>query len=201
MKATFLQRLAAYLVDTLIISVIISFFGLAIPQDEDLYEKLEEQANTLVEQITSSESEEIDINSYLENYETLVYEMDKASYIDNLIGLVVYIAYFVIFQYLNKGQTLGKKLLKLKIVSTNGQELRPSSIVIRALIVNSIFRMIILLASINFIEKDAYMIINTMIYNLELIIVVVIAFMILFRKDKQGLHDMITKTQVIKEGK
>jgi len=201
MKATFLQRLAAYLVDTLIISVIISFFGLAIPQDEDLYEKLEEQANTLVEQITSSESEEIDINSYLENYETLVYEMDKASYIDNLIGLVVYIAYFVIFQYLNKGQTLGKKLLKLKIVSTNGQELRPSSIVIRALIVNSIFRMIILLASINFIEKDAYMIINTMISNLELIIVVVIAFMILFRKDKQGLHDMITKTQVIKEGK
>jgi len=39
MKATFLQRLAAYLVDTLIISVIISFFGLQYDNQKNRYKR------------------------------------------------------------------------------------------------------------------------------------------------------------------
>ena len=60
----------------------------------------------------------------------------KIQGISILITVLVSIIYFVVFQYNNKGQTLGKKLMKIKVNSLNG-DLTMNQLVVRSLLVNS----------------------------------------------------------------
>ena len=69
--------------------------------------------------------------------------MQKSSVIVLTASLVVTIAYFVVFQYLNKGQTLGKKLLKIK-VKEKGENPSLKSIIIRTVMINNIFSTVFL---------------------------------------------------------
>lgn len=195
MKATFTQRFIAYLLDIIFIAVIIGIINSAIPKTEK-YEQLLKEQEKITEEYTKGK---IEMSAYLKEVKALEYNIDKESYNTTLIGLVISIGYFIIFQYLNKGQTLGKKIMKIRIRKREG-ELKLLDIIIRTLIINSIFTTIICLIAILLVNEKNYYTIKTTVSSIETIFVMISAFMILYKKDKLGLHDMITKTEVMKEG-
>lgn len=89
----------------------------------------------------------------------------NASLIVNLFGLF----YFVILQY-NDGQTLGKKLMKIKVVPSDD---RPE------LSLGQVFG-------------------REFIGRIVMVFTFLIGYlMVIFRKDRRGLHDLMFKTQVI----
>ena len=51
-----------------------------------------------------------------------------------LVQFVVSIGYFIALEYLWRGQTLGKRLLGLRVVDESGLRLRPSQVIIRNLV-------------------------------------------------------------------
>lgn len=195
MEASFFQRLGAYIIDTLIIGIIASIICYSLPISDS---SMEEQISSLSEKYVSGE---ITMNDFYGEYNDLLYQQQKETLLETGITLILTVGYFVVFQYMNKGQTLGKKLLNIKVVDSNG---KPPTIVkglIRSLIVLGIASTIIDLILINIITKKAYIPCYLIISIIETIFIVITAICVLYRKDRRGLHDMMANTNVIREGR
>ena len=193
MRASFMQRFLAYLIDVIIVSIFVSIFATFMTSEK--YQELSKQEETVIKSFTDGE---LTMEEYVEQTKNIEYRMDKENFNLTLLGLGINIGYFIAFQFINKGQTLGKRLMKIRIKKTQGK-LEAKDIVIRALIVNSILSTLVSLIAITFANQESYILVKMLITSLESIIVLISAIMILYRKDKLGLHDMITKTEVVSE--
>lgn len=196
MKATFFNRLGAYLIDTIIISLIFSLICLGFGNNESSSEKLmAELDNQLVEGTITPEV-------YLDEYSEVLYDYQKENILQSGISVALTIAYFVIFQYMNKGQTIGKKILKIKVVDKDTKE--PISILkglLRSFIVLSILSGTLCILFLYILNKNNYLISYTTLLFLEGIFTLITTILVLYRKDGRGLHDMIANTIVIKESR
>lgn len=105
----------------------------------------------------------------------------------------------MVFQFYNKGQTIGKKLMRLRVVSVKDSDLTLNQITYRGLIINSILSNILIIGSLLFLNRDYYYYASSGIQMLSSLILIVTLIMILFRKDGRGLHDVIANTKVIQE--
>lgn len=195
-KATFIQRLCAYLLDTFIVLLLSSIvsIGFSNQKIENLQEDLEETIEQYLEgQITMEE--------YTNTTNDISYEIQKSSTTVSIATLIISIGYYIIFQFLNKGRTIGKKIMKLRIVNQEDKEPNIIQIIIRTIITNEILSNLIIITTILLLSKKVYTDIYYIIVSVTYIFIIVSALMILYRNDKLGLHDMISKTKVMKEGK
>lgn len=198
MKATFMQRLFAYFIDYLIISVVFSLFALSFNTTK-LTSINDEINNTMNEIVNISNEEEQNLDDLNNKLIDLQYEYQQESKLASGISLLITFAYFTVFQFLNKGQTIGKKLLKIKVV--NKEEKEPSFITmfLRTFIVQGILTTGLSLIGIFVLNKELYMETYFILNSLMSIFVVVCALMVLYRKDRRGLHDMMAGSLVVKE--
>ena len=109
--------------------------------------------------------------------------------------------YFIVMQFYFGGQTLGKRILKLKVVSNNDKKLSIINFFIRSLIVNEIFINILNVIFILVLSKGNYLIYNKIIYVVTYILEMAILFTMVFDKQNRGLHDYISNTKVIELNK
>lgn len=196
MKSTFFERLLSYIIDAVLLSLIASLICLGLPdKSTDAEKKLNDLSNKLI-------ASEITNEAYVEEYSEIMYDYQKESLIPNAVSLVLTIGYFVVFQYMNKGQTLGKKLLGIRVVDSKDE--KPISIVrglVRSLFILSIISSIANILFIYILNKNNYFIAYGLIGSIEFIFILVTIIFILYRKDGRGLHDMMANSKVIKEGR
>ena len=151
MKATFFERLGAYFIDIIIVSFIFSIICLGFGNYESNTEKLiQELDNQLIEGSITPEV-------YLDEYSDALYDYQKENVLQSGISVALTIAYFVVFQYMNKGQTIGKKLLKIKVVDKDTKE--PISILkglLRSFIVLSILSGTLFILFLYILNRDSY---------------------------------------------
>lgn len=195
-KATFTGRLLAYFIDAFIVLIIASMVSSGFST-----RKLENLQTDLEELVTNYTEGEITMEKYLEQTQELSYEMEKASTATNIVYVVISIGYFIVFQYLNKGQTIGKKLMKIKVVNQDEKEPSIVQMIIRTCITNEILPKILIIICVTFLSKNNFMSIYSLITMIVYIFIIASAIMILYRNDKLGLHDIIAKTKVVKEGR
>ncbi len=196
MKATFFERLGAYFIDTLIVSVIFSIICLGVDTSTTNTEKLmEELDNKLL-------SGEITNKEYMEEYKDLTYDYQKDNILQLGISAALTVSYYVVFQYMNKGQTLGKKLLKIKVVDKQTE--KPISIIkglLRTFLIYSLLSGIASIICLYITNKETYFIIYFTLLIIEALFMLISAMFVLYKKDSRGLHDIISNTIVIKEGR
>lgn len=191
-KATFLQRFVAYIIDIFLVSFIASL--LVFPFiDNDNAEKLSNESMEVIEKYTNSE---IDMKTYAAEMSSLTYQSAKSNGIVALVTLVCEILYFAVFQLYNNGQTLGKKLLKIKVVAEDGK-LSMNQMVVRALIVNSILLEIISFCFMLFAGETVYFYGVATLEMIQYAVLVISAFMIMWSAKRQGIHDKIVHTEVV----
>lgn len=196
MKAKFFDRLTAYIIDVIIISLITSIIFTSIPTNN---KELEKQLSSLQDEVLSNN---ITYEEFVDEYQDLYYKNKKDTMTQSAITLTITIAYFVIFQYMNKGQTIGKKILHLRVVDNNTE--KPLSIfkgLIRSLLIWNILSGTLGIALIYILNKESYITSYLIISSLESIFIFITAMFTLYRKDNRGLHDIIINSKVIKEGK
>lgn len=193
MNKPILKRAFAYIIDLMLILIISSLFaGIeALNPNEEKYEETYNQYKTMI-------SNASDINS-INNEEVIniTYDMSKYGISIEIINLVVTVLYFVVFQYLNNGKTLGKTLMKIKVVSKDGKKIKFYQILLRSLIINSILSLFVLILILLFCSKSIYLLSSRYIQFIDMTLVFVSIIMILFRQDGRGLHDIIASTEVI----
>lgn len=194
---TFFERAGAYLFDIFIVSLFLVIIGVVLPSvNTDEYDKQMEQ---LEEQYMNGE---ITMQLYFKESYGIIYEMQNKTKLSSLISLAVTVAYFVIFQTMYNGQTLGKKLLKLRVVDNDSkQNIGIGKMLLRSLFTQSIVSSSCCLIMLLLFSKNIYIIGYLIISAIELIVIIASIIMILYREDKRGLHDLIAKTCVIKEGR
>ena len=196
MKATFFERVGSYVIDTIIVSFIFSIiclgFGNYTSSTEKLMKELDEKL--MEEKITPEE--------YLEEYQDLLYDYQKENALQSGISVALTIAYYVVFQYMNKGQTLGKKLLKLRVVDKDTN--KPISILkglLRSFLILSILSGTLSIILLYIVNKKTYFPIYSGLLLIEGIFSLTTIMFILYKKEKRGLHDLMTNTVVIKESR
>ena len=127
------------------------------------------------------------------------YDLSKVGVNSAVINLVVSTLYFVGFQYINKGKTVGKKLLKIKIVDEKNERPKFYQVLIHSVIINSLVTSLISVILIVSLSKSNYLTYNQIVQFIDMgLVFLSIGFMI-FRKDGKGVHDLIAKTNVVYE--
>lgn len=192
---TFFERLGAYLIDIFIVSLLLLIIGYGLPNNNT--DEITEQMTVLEEQYMNSE---ITSEEYFKKSYGLVYELQNNSKLSSFISLALTIAYFVVFQAMYNGQTFGKKLLKLRVVDNDTKHsVGIVRMFLRSLLTQSIVSGSCSLLMLLLFSKNIYIVGYLIISGLELAFIIAVIIMILYRNDKRGLHDLITKTCVIKE--
>lgn len=194
MKPTFFERITAYILDIILVGLIASIICYNIPINTTKYA---EKLTAINEKYLSNEiTEEI----YIQEYSNILYENQKSNIISISVSTILTIGYFVVFQYMNNGQTIGKKLLKLRVVDSNTQQ--PISIfkgLIRSAFILNIFSGTLNIIFLYTLSKNSYFISYGIVYLIEWLFIVVTVLFVIYRKDGRGLHDIMTNSLVIKE--
>lgn len=195
MKASFIKRLGAFIIDSVILSIVFAIITMGFKLDtKDINDKV---ANTLEQY----ESGEITIEEYLDKTLELNYELQKSSLVVNSLNIVLYVGYFIVFGYLNKGQTIGKKICKIKVINNKNDKLNIWNMIVRSLFVYGIFTLLYSVIFVNVLNKEMFGYSYVIVSYLEIIFMAVTFFMVLYKKDGRGLHDIIANTNVIEEVK
>lgn len=190
-KVSVLKRLCAYIFDYLIIVVLVSLISAPFT-DVQKTEKLQNESNEI---ITKYQAGEISVNEYMESASSVYYNLNRSTGIMTFVTIIVSILYYVVFQLYSKGQTIGKKLMKIKVISDKG-DLTMNQMIFRSLISNMILLHIINLGLITFIGKGLYI---GMFVSISMIqyIIMFISIIMATTKDGRTIHDRIAHTRVV----
>ena len=193
MKPVSYKRILAYLIDIFIVICIATILTIFIPVSEEYTNQMNE-LNAVLEDYSSGDISETE---YLEKFNDISYIANKESVQVSIVSVVLSTIYFVVLAYYMNGQTFGKKIMKIQVVSANSKKLTMNNYLIRSLIVDSILMNTISIVTILFLEKSSYLKVYDATSTIFGAIYVVIFAMILFRQDGRGLHDLLANTKVI----
>ena len=193
-RALLIQRAIAFIVDMFLISMIVSI--ISIPFIDNA--KVEDIENQTISLTQSYMNQEISISEYTTTYQNNYYKLARLSGPVTLLTIFFNVLYFVVYQVYKKGQTLGKKLLKIRVISEEG-ELNYNQMIFRSLISNFILVNVITFLFMIFASKSVYFYVSMMFESIQYIIVLVSAIMIVTRKDGCAIHDKLVHTKVIRE--
>lgn len=194
-KPYFFPRLVAYIIDVALVSIVCSGVLFLFPKNENYSKYLKEYQEVQTNFIDNK----IEADEYIHKVADITYDIDYSNVLSMIVEVVLLILYFIVFQFYNKGQTFGKKLMKLRVVSTNGNELTLNQVTCRALIIDSILINLFMIAALLFSGRNYYYYASLSLQLLSGIIIFITLMMIFFRKDGRGLHDVMTGTKVIQE--
>lgn len=191
-KALFVQRLIAYIIDMIIISCISSVLSYPFI-NFDSFEKLQKEENKVLEKYTN---QKIDFMVYFNDSMDIEYQKSKITGFSNIITITILVLYFIVYQIYNSGQTIGKKIMKIRIVKNGKGILTMNNMIVRELFNNSIF-VNIFIAIIALFGRNSYIYGSVVASIIQYAFIVITVFMIFMRKDGRGLSDFIGNTKVI----
>ncbi len=205
------RRISAFLIDVFLVTFVstvfssISYVNPFIDNYKVAYDEYRE--------IYKSESESVLTNPTIKNVvdysnkmSKQIYKIDYSMLFNNIYYLVFSFLYFVLFAYFTNGQTLGKKLFKLKVVRQDGEKVKLSNLMLRTFLSGSsifmgvniivVIQLLLLMIPQNQVYFYAILFSSMISYVIE-----IIGLVLLFSKEHRSLDDIIGSTKVIDEVK
>ncbi len=184
------KRIFAYLIDMIILIFILFIIGIFFKNQnvESLHLEAIELHQTFL-------SKEVGFATYINHYSSIMHDLSKQTFLYTFIGLLIMSVYFVWIPYKWKGQTLGKRAMHLKIHKKG--ELTIQSLLYRAILINGLGYVTVSLLLLWILPSFSYFFTISSICILQVILVIVSFFMILYNKDGKSLEDLLTDTEVI----
>ena len=190
------KRIGALIIDTIIVSIIVSLFS-SISFLNPNIDKMKEQESKYTEYASEVIKNPTKITEMEETTDDISYDLSYYSVYEDVIELVVLFLYFSLFQFFNNGQTVGKMLTKIRVVSNKKKKLRLSQVIIRSAIINEILVSALLIISILFLNKSSYLVVSEILDLISFGLILAAIIMILTRSDGRGLHDLLGDTIVL----
>ena len=191
-KVSFAKRLCAYFIDIFLVSLVATL--LIFPfVDSKSVTKLKDNMNQITEDYVNGEINE---KTFLTESESINYQLAKQTGASTFAIIIIKMLYFIVFQLYNKGQTLGKSMFKIKVVSTDG-ELSTNQMILRTFMIDSILYSILGFALMIFASQSTYFYGMLVFEIIQYIFMIICAVMMMFTKDGRGLHDLVSRTKVV----
>lgn len=191
---TSLKRILAFALDILIVSLVVTILTRGIGLDPYLkkYDEKYKEYTKLVEN-SNKESSAQDKDYIIDVY----YDVYQYRVVSSAISVTVLILYFGLVQCLWDGQTIGKKVMNVKVVSNKDKKLNIFNFLLRVIILNSIIFAIINIMLVYITNGSTFYYITYYLSLLQSLVYVINILMVVLRKDNRGLHDMVAGTKVI----
>ena len=194
-----LKRVMAYIIDVLIFSIVLTpiiNWSVINPYIDEYTENYSEYTE-FIEQANAGEID-TETDEYKDKIVDLNYNINKYKVISSSISVVGFILYFAVLQWALKGQTIGKKIMKIRVVANNeDKKLNVGNYILRSLILNNIIFSIILIIGVYIFKAPGYYTLSMVVSYLQLLVMSLIMLMVVLRKDFRGLHDFVAGTKVI----
>ena len=196
MNHTFFKRIGAYVLDILIVSLFVSLLSYVpfLNPSRDAYSEKYNELVNLQEQYSSSE---IRLDEYNQAFEPIAYEIYRYNTYYVIIDLVCTLLYFGVLQFFCKGQTIGKKLFQIRVVSNDERPLTLVNFILRTVVLSNMIISVALQCIVHFMDVDHYYMVYENVNLVGSIILYIILFMIVVRADGRGLHDFVANTKVV----
>lgn len=165
-----------------------TYFGTEFDVLNDKTEVTQEDIDGLKESIS---------NSYNDQFYDINYSLEKNMMIYNVIYIVMIIIYFGLLPIFTNGQTIGKRLLRLKVVTKDGKDAGFVRYTVRSLILYQSVFTIIQMILVGTLSVDNYYTAIDFVTIARDLVYYVILFMVMVRIDGRGLHDFIAGTKVV----
>ena len=138
-------------------------------------------------------------NDYEEFSKKMQYKIDKYSIIYNVSYLVLTLLYFVGFNIITGGVTLGKKLMRLKIVNNldSNKNVSLVSYLIRFVLLYKPIYYLTICIGVNLLNVNNYYNVISVVKGFHTYLEFVILIFMMVRLDGRGLHDILSKTKVV----
>ena len=202
-NAKIIKRISAYLLDVLLVYVLISLIG-SIRFLNPTYDKYVESYEQYNEVLEKYYNEEIDEKEFIKLNSGNLYNISKYSISTSIISIIVIVGYFVFFQKFAGGQTLGKKIMKIKTVSANSKEVSIVRYLLRLipvyyLFIGNVFGVFLNIILVLTLNGSNFMNTNSIVIYSFLVLGIISFVMMCVSQEKIGLHDRIAKTKVVME--
>ncbi len=186
------KRIIAYIIDFIFISAILMIVSYFIPKNSNV-EFLNKDINDLTEQALNGE---ITFSSYASEYSNYLSSIDSENVVYNVVSVIIIIIYYVIIPIIFKA-TLGQYIMKLEITREDAKKLNIFNTFIRSIVVDGLLYSIITIFLVQLVSSKIYLISLIILGFIQFILVITSLFMILYRHDKKGLQDILSKSVVI----
>lgn len=205
------RRISAFLIDIFLVTFIstifssISYVNPFIGNYKVAYDEYRENYKSESESVLTNPTIK-NVVDYSNKMSKQIYKIDYSMLFNNIYYLVFSFLYFVLFAYFTNGQTLGKKLFKLKVVRQDGEKVKLSNLMLRTLLSGSsifmgvniivVIQLLLLMIPQNQVYFYAILFSSMISYVIE-----IIGLVLLFSKEHRSLDDIIGSTKVIDEVK
>ena len=209
MKRIKFRRFGSYLIDIFIVSLLvmliskINFINPYASKYKETYENYSEYYLNLIDGET-----ELSVDDLLnDEYAGYVRDLSLYSITNILTEVVVIILYFTLFPKFNNNQTIGKRLLKIKVEHIDGKDIKLYTWFIRSLLIPICANIIFYNVITSILNVGIVLAFKGTIYlyaNLTLTYIICLycyadIMVSYIRKDNRTLHDLICKTKVVKK--
>ena len=192
-KPSFVSRFVAYIIDTFIVLLLSSLLATPFVNSKNM----EEVADEAVKILSKYQKDEVSDQEYLVEISNINYKMARTTLLVSIMTILISVIYFVVVPLYQKGQTFGKKFMKIRVSSIDG-ELTANQLIFRSFLANAILLNIISVLFCMFASRDVYSGCVEIFSFTQHIIVIVSVFTIIFGKEGLAIHDMLTHTKVVK---
>jgi uncharacterized RDD family membrane protein YckC len=100
---------------------------------------------------------------------------------------------------MNGGRSIGKQLMKIRIVNRDNNDVSLIQVIIRSLLIDEILGVLVNIVMVCICGKNLFLIGYSFVSIILNLFIIISIFMLLYRKDKLALHDMISYSKVIRE--
>lgn len=201
------KRFIAYLIDIFIISFVVSLLSgiKVINPKADKYNKTVDRYNNYIKEVENKPLEKPE-DIFTKEYIDITYKLSYYGMSYTITKIVVVILYFSLYPFFFDGQTIGKKLLKIKIINKDEKKKLPLwKLLIRSIIlpisssvmVYTVFSESILVGLVLFTKNMVYIKASLIVSSIMTILGYADIFRFASNKDSESLHDKILKTKVI----
>lgn len=194
-KASLKKRLLAYLIDIVLIAIIVFLLGTLLPKNNNI-DILNKELNDTTDRYFSKQ---INFSVYFNQVALIFKDLDEARIMYSVINAILIFIYFIFVPYFFDGKTIGKKILKIKTVRNDKECLSLKNLVIKNMIDTGLMYMLFSLALIYILPSMSYFIFTLVLSILQISLMTISVFMIIKRKDKRGLNDILSGTKVIED--
>ena len=192
-KASLLRRILAFLIDFALVTIVVVAISSLLPKNNNI-DVLNREFNDTV-----SNMENVSFSVSFNQMALIYKDLDQARIMYCIINAVMIFIYFIFIPYFFDGKTVGKKILKIKTVRNDKECLSLKNLVIKNMIDTGLMYMLFSLMLIYILPGYSYFIFVIALSILQISLIVASICMIIKRKDKRGLNDILSGTKVIND--
>lgn len=192
MSANASKRIIAYIIDFIFITAILMIVSYFIPKNSNV-EFLNNDINNLTEQALNGE---ITFEAYAREYSIYLSSIDSENVVYNVVSLIIMLIYYVIIPVIFKA-TLGKYIMKLEIRHKDLKKLNLFNTFTRSIVTEGMLYSLVTIFLVQIVSSKTYLISLIILGFIQFILVITSLFMILYRHDKRGLQDILSRSIVV----